>query len=82
MKPLPRKNDTASVFGLGRSGRALITHLVKCGVRVYAFDDAKREELGDVPLWLSSLGVPLLAGRDCRDDRAQPSRLPDWLPFG
>lgn len=26
--------------------------------------------------------VPLLAGRDCRDDRAQPSRLPDWLPFG
>ena len=61
MKPLPRKNDTASVFGLGRSGRALITHLVKCGVRVYAFDDAKKEALGDVPLWLSSLGVPLFA---------------------
>lgn len=62
MKPMPKKNDTASVFGLGRSGRALITHLVRRGIRVYAFDDAKREELGDLPLWLSSLGVPLFAG--------------------
>ncbi len=62
MKPMPRKNDTASVFGLGRSGRALVTHLVRAGVRVYAFDDAPRELLGDVPLWLSSLGVPLFAG--------------------
>ncbi len=34
MKPMPRKNDVASVFGLGRSGRALITHLVREGVRV------------------------------------------------
>ena len=59
MKPMPNRNDAASVFGLGRSGRALITHLVKRGVRVYAFDDAKREDLGDIPLWLSSLGVPL-----------------------
>lgn len=62
MKPMPRKNDTASVFGLGRSGRALVTHLVRAGVRVYAFDDAPREALGDIPLWLSSLGVPLYAG--------------------
>ena len=61
MKPMPNRNDTASVFGLGRSGRALITHLVRRGVRVYAFDDAKREDLGDIPLWLSSLGVPLFA---------------------
>lgn len=59
MKPMPKKNDTASVFGLGRSGRALVTHLVRRGVRVYAFDDAKRESLGELPLWLSSLGVPL-----------------------
>ena len=62
MKPMPKKNDTASVFGLGRSGRALVTHLVRAGVRVYAFDDAPREALGDTPLWLSSLGVPLFAG--------------------
>ena len=62
MKPMPKKNDTASVFGLGRSGRALVTHLVRAGVRVYAFDDAPREALGDIPLWLSSLGVPLFAG--------------------
>ena len=62
MKPLPQKNDVASVFGLGRSGRALITHLVREGVRVYAFDDAERASLGDIPLWLSSLDVPLFAG--------------------
>lgn len=62
MKPMPKKNDVASVFGLGRSGRALITHLVRRGVRVYAFDDREREALGDIPVWLSSLGVPLLAG--------------------
>ena len=62
MKPIPKKNDVASVFGLGRSGRALVTHLVRTGVRVYAFDDATEEQLGDVPLWLSSLGVPLFAG--------------------
>ena len=62
MKPLPRKNDTASVFGLGRSGRALVAHLVAEGVRVCAFDDKPREALGDVPLWLFSLGVPLFAG--------------------
>lgn len=81
MKPLPRKNDTASVYGLGRSGRALITHLVKAGVRVYAFDDAKRETLGDVPLWLSSLGVPLFAGGpgEARGDFVfrTPSMRPD-----
>lgn len=62
MKPMPKKNDVASVYGLGRSGRSLITHLVRSGVRVYAFDDAEREALGDLPLWLSSLGVPLFAG--------------------
>ena len=62
MKPRPKKNDVASVFGLGRSGRALITHLVRGGVRVYAFDDREKEALGDLPLWLSSLGVPLFAG--------------------
>lgn len=62
MKPMPHKNDIASVFGLGRSGRALITHLVREGVRVYAFDDASREALGDIPRWLASLDVPLFAG--------------------
>ena len=61
MKPIPEKNDIASVCGLGRSGRALINHLVRRGVRVYAFDDAPREMLGDLPLWLSSLDVPLFA---------------------
>lgn len=81
MKPLPRKNDTASVFGLGRSGRALITHLVRNGVRVYAFDDAPKERLGDTPLWLSSLGVPLFAGGrgEARGDFVfrTPSMRPD-----
>ena len=62
MKPLPKKNDTVSVYGLGRSGRALVAHLVAKGVRVCAFDDKPREALGDTPLWLSSLGVPLYAG--------------------
>lgn len=62
MKPTPRRKDTASVLGLGRSGRALISHLTAEGVRVYAYDDAPRERLGDLPLWLSSLGVPLYAG--------------------
>ncbi len=61
MKPLPKRNDTVSVIGLGRSGRALISHLTAKGIRVHAFDDAKRETLGDIPLWLSSLGVPLYA---------------------
>lgn len=59
MKPLPKRNDTASVLGLGRSGRALISHLTAKGVRVHAFDDAPRSALGDLPLWLASLGVPL-----------------------
>jgi UDP-N-acetylmuramoylalanine--D-glutamate ligase len=62
MKPLPQKNDTASVLGLGRSGRALILHLLSLGVQVYAFDDAPAERLGDTPAWLASLGVPLFAG--------------------
>ena len=62
MKPMPGKNDAVSVCGLGRSGRALITHLVRRGVRVYAFDDAERESLGDLSRWLSSLDVPLYAG--------------------
>ncbi|MBQ9736291.1 MAG: UDP-N-acetylmuramoyl-L-alanine--D-glutamate ligase [Clostridia bacterium] len=62
MKPLPKKHDTASVYGLGRSGRALVAHLVALGVRVCAFDDKPREALGDLPRWLSSLGVPLYAG--------------------
>ncbi len=62
MKPLPRRKDTASVFGMGRSGRALVAHLVREGVRTYAFDDRAADALGDLPLWLSSLGVPLLAG--------------------
>ncbi len=81
MKPLPRKNDTASVFGLGRSGRALITHLVRHGVHVYAFDDAPKENLGDTPLWLSSLGVPLFSGGrgEARGDFVfrTPSMRPD-----
>ena len=62
MKPLPRRRDTASVFGMGRSGRALVAHLVAQGVRTYAYDDRRTEALGDLPLWLSSLGVPLFAG--------------------
>ncbi len=62
MKPLPKRNDTASVLGLGRSGRALISHLTAKGVRVRAFDDAPRSALGDLPLWLASLGVPLYTG--------------------
>lgn len=59
MKPLPKRNDTASVVGLGRSGRALVSHLTAKGIRVFAFDDAPRTALGDLPLWLASLGVPL-----------------------
>ena len=62
MKPLPQRKDTASVFGMGRSGRALVAHLVAEGVRTYAFDDRDESLLGDLPLWLSSLGVPLFAG--------------------
>ena len=62
MKPMPEKNDTVSVCGIGRSGRALINHLVRLGVRVCAFDDKELSELGDIPLWLSSLDVPLYAG--------------------
>lgn len=62
MKPLPKKNDTASVVGMGRSGRALVSHLTEMGVHVYAFDDKPREALGDLPDRLSALGVPLLAG--------------------
>lgn len=62
MKPIPKKHDTVSVFGLGRSGRALIAHLCAVGAHVYAFDDAPEEALGDIPAWLSSLGVPLYAG--------------------
>lgn len=81
MKPMPKKNDTASVFGLGRSGRALTTHLVRSGVRVYAFDDAPACALGDIPLWLSSLGVPLFAGGrgEARGDFVfrTPSMRPD-----
>ena len=59
MKPIPKRNDTASVLGLGRSGRALISHLTAKGIKVYAFDDAPTDALGDLPLWLSTLGVPL-----------------------
>lgn len=81
MKPMPKKNDVASVFGLGRSGRALVTHLVRSGVRVYAFDDAPQDALGDVSLWLSSLGVPLFAGGrgEARGDFVfrTPSMRPD-----
>lgn len=62
MKPIPNKHDTVSVFGLGRSGRALISHLVTLGARVYAFDDAPLEKLADTARWLSSLDVPLTAG--------------------
>ena len=80
MKPMPRKNDVASVFGLGRSGRALITHLVREGVRVYAFDDAERDALGDVPLWLSSLGVPLFAGGQGEARGAFVFRTPSMRP--
>ena len=81
MKPMPKKNDVASVFGLGRSGRALVTHLVRTGVRVYAFDDAPQSALGDLPLWLSSLGVPFMAGGrgEARGDFVfrTPSMRPD-----
>ena len=62
MKPLPKRNDTASVIGMGRSGWALVSHLNEMGVRVYAFDDKPEEELGDLPARLSALGVPLFTG--------------------
>ena len=62
MKPLPKRNDVASVVGVGRSGWALISHLTELGVRVYAFDDKPKEALGDLPHRLSAMGVPLFAG--------------------
>ena len=62
MKPIPKRNDIASVVGMGRSGWALVSHLTEMGVRVYAFDDKPREALGDLPTRLSDVGVPLYAG--------------------
>ncbi|MBO5653579.1 MAG: UDP-N-acetylmuramoyl-L-alanine--D-glutamate ligase [Clostridia bacterium] len=61
MKPLPTRNDVASVVGVGRSGWALISHLTERGVRVYAFDDKPREALGDLPARLAAMDVPLFA---------------------
>lgn len=62
MKPLPKKNDTVSVLGLGRSGMAVVEYFVKKGMRVCAYDDAGREALGERAERLFSLGVPLLSG--------------------
>ncbi len=62
MKPLPKKNDTVSVLGLGRSGMAAVEYFVKKGMRVCAYDDAERESLGERAERLFSLGVPLLSG--------------------
>lgn len=62
MKPYPQKNDSVSVLGLGRSGMATVEYFVKKGMRVYAYDDAPRDSLGERIERLRLLGVPLFAG--------------------
>ena len=62
MKPYPRKNDSVSVLGLGRSGMATVEYFVEKGMRVYAYDDAPPKALREIGERLSLLGVPLFAG--------------------
>lgn len=62
MKPLPKKNDTVSVLGLGRSGMAVVEYFVRRGMRVCVYDDASEEALGERARRLRDLGVPLFSG--------------------
>ena len=62
MKPFPKKGDSVSVLGLGRSGMAAVEYFVQKGMRVYAYDDAPKSALAEQASRLYAVGVPLFAG--------------------
>lgn len=57
-----QKGETVSVLGLGRSGMAVIEYFAPRGVSLFAYDDGVLSE--EKKARLSSLGVPLLLGKE------------------
>lgn len=60
------KDKRVLVVGLGLSGRAAARHCAMRGASVIAVDDKGTDDLGDVAMELSQLGVELSLGRDNR----------------